>query len=52
MKKTNEPTDPNTPKSRLHRLGLYGLVSYGAAIGHRHRCCHLGRLLCAHHLGG
>jgi DNA replication protein DnaC len=27
MKKTNEPIDPNTPKSRLHRLGLYGLVS-------------------------
>ena len=27
MKKTNEPLDPNTPKSRLHRLGLFGLVS-------------------------
>ena len=27
MKKTNEPPDPNTPQSRLHRLGLFGLVS-------------------------
>ena len=27
MKKTNEPLEPNTPQSRLHRLGLFGLVS-------------------------
>lgn len=32
MKKTNEPVDPNSPKSRLYRLGLHGLVSRWSEI--------------------